>query len=266
MTINKFAVFALTIVDSFALDCNFDVRPINFFPSTSICLFEKESLDLALMSDVLPVIKNFNDDAHLWVYRSRLNPEIFVTTNGKRIELSNTCEYNAKCSKQSATFSDVLKDEFQRFQQFSVYKGSAKQADSLINHIVAVMNNVFEKNHTEFDLNGLEYNISCSDKDEATAIAGPEFGLSFGKPTIVDSMFLCKDFSLDVSQNLRQIKYTVRKTENQYYINEIPYGTIFYIIDLNGKIIKKDLWKGYVFAKTKAPLILRFGKINVILQ
>ena len=114
----------LSAANVFAASCDMK-KSLSFFPSTSICLFKKDSLNFRNKKNVEPPVVNLQRSGNLWMYRSHLNPMIVVTTDGRRVVLSNICEKDPLCDSLDThvSFSAVLKDEFLRWQKASVFEG-----------------------------------------------------------------------------------------------------------------------------------------------
>ena len=272
----KYVALALFLIQlsassAFAADCDMK-KSLSFFPSTSICLFKKDSLNFRNKKNVEPPVVNLQRGGNLWVYRSHLNPVIVVTTNGKRIELSNICEKDPLCDSLDThvSFSAVLKDEFLRWQKASVFEGTEQEADSLVSHIIVKMSKAFgeEDDVDEPDLAYIEYNIYCDDTDSAVSILGPFFGLNWGKPTVLDSLYLCDEYTLKIpvaSTDFHSLNIE-RVSRNTFSIGGIKDFTPYKVFDLNGVLLKQGYVRKGLVGISTVPSILVISDLKVLLR
>lgn len=264
-------VILLLASSAFAADCDMK-NSLSFFPSTSICLFKKDSLNLRNKKNVEPPVVNLQRSGNLWMYRSHLNPEIVVTTNGERVVLSNICEKDPLCDSLDThvPFHEVLKDEFLRWQKASVFEGTEQEADSLVSHIIVKMSKAFgeEDDIEEPNLAYIEYNIYCDDMDSAVSILGPFYVLHWGKPTVLDSLYLCDEYTLrtpTVSTNHRTLDIK-RITKNVFSIGGIRDLTPYKLFDLNGVLIKQDYTQKGIVEINTIPGILMILDMKILLK
>ena len=259
------------VLPTFAGNCVLE-KSLSFFPSTSICLFKKDSLNLRNKKNVEPPVVNLQRGGNLWVYRSHLNPVIVVTTNGKRIELSNICEKDPLCDSLDThvPFHTVLEDEFLRWQKASVFEGTEQEADSLVSHIIVKMSKAFgeEDDVDEPDLAYIEYNIYCDDTDSAVSILGPFFGLNWETPTVLDYLYLCDEYTLKIpvaSTGFHSLNIE-RVSRNTFSIGGIKDSSPYNVFDLNGVLLKQGyVRKGLVEIST-VPSILVISNLKVLLK
>ena len=261
----------LSASSAFAADCDMK-KSLSFFPSTSICLFKKDSLNLRNKKNVEPPVVNLQRGGNLWVYRSHLNPVIVVTTNGKRIELSNICEKDPLCDSLDThvSFSAVLKDEFLRWQKASVFEGTEQEADSLVSHIIVKMSKAFgeEDDVDEPDLAYIEYNIYCDDTDSAVSILGPFFGLNWETPTVLDYLYLCDEYTLKIpvaSTDFHSLNIE-RVSRNTFSIGGIKDFTPYKVFDLNGVLLKQGYVRKGLVGISTVPSILVISDLKVLLR
>ena len=261
----------LSASSAFAADCDMK-KSLSFFPSTSICLFKKDSLNFRNKKNVEPPVVNLQRGGNLWVYRSHLNPVIVVTTNGKRIELSNICEKDPLCDSLDThvSFSAVLKDEFLRWQKASVFEGTEQEADSLVSHIIVKMSKAFgeEDDVDEPDLAYIEYNIYCDDTDSAVSILGPFFGLNWETPTVLDSLYLCDEYTLKIpvaSTDFHSLNIE-RVSRNTFSIGGIKDFTPYKVFDLNGVLLKQGYVRKGLVGISTVPSILVISDLKVLLR
>lgn len=249
----------LSAANVFAASCDMK-KSVTFFPSTSICLFKKDSLNFRNKKNVEPPVVNLQRGGNLWMYRSHLNPVIVVTTNGRRVVLSNICEKDPLCDSLDThiPFLEVLKDEFLRWQKASVFEGTEQEADSLVSHIIEKMSKDF----------GDEYNIDCDDTDSAVSILGPFYVLHWGKPTVLDSLYLCDEYTLKIpvaSTGFHSLNIE-RVSRNTFSIGGIKDSSPYNVFDLNGVLLKQGyVRKGLVEIST-VPSILVISNLKVLLK
>ncbi|SHL45530.1 hypothetical protein [Fibrobacter sp. UWH4] len=261
----------LSAANVFAASCDMK-KSLSFFPSTSICLFKKDSLNFRNKKNVEPPVVNLQRSGNLWMYRSHLNPMIVVTTDGRRVVLSNICEKDPLCDSLDThvSFSAVLKDEFLRWQKASVFEGTEQEADSLVSHIIVKMSKAFgeEDDVDEPDLAYIEYNIYCDDTDSAESILGPFFGLNWETPTVLDSLYLCDEYTLKIpvaSTGFHSLNIE-RVSRNTFSIGGIKDFTPYKVFDLNGVLLKQGyVQKGLVEIST-FPSILMISDQKVLLR
>ena len=249
----------LSAANVFAASCDMK-KSVTFFPSTSICLFKKDSLNFRNKKNVEPPVVNLQRGGNLWMYRSHLNPMIVVTTDGRRVVLSNICEKDPLCDSLDThiPFLEVLKDEFLRWQKASVFEGTEQEADSLVSHIIEKMSKDF----------GDEYNIDCDDTDSAVSILGPFYVLHWGKPTVLDSLYLCDEYTLKIpvaSTGFHSLNIE-RVSRNTFSIGGIKDSSPYNVFDLNGVLLKQGyVRKGLVEIST-FPSILVISNLKVLLR
>ena len=259
------------VLPTFAGNCVLE-KSLSFFPSTSICLFKKDSLNLRNKKNVEPPVVNLQRGGNLWVYRSHLNPVIVVTTNGKRIELSNICEKDPLCDSLDThvSFSAVLKDEFLRWQKASVFEGTEQEADSLVSHIIVKMSKAFgeEDDVDEPDLAYIEYNIYCDDTDSAVSILGPFFGLNWETPTVLDYLYLCDEYTLGIPViSVGGRSLGVRKiSKGSFAVDGLKEVSAYKIFDLNGILLEQGYTQDGLLEVNHAPAVLEISNKRFLLK
>ena len=190
-----------------------------------------------------------------------MRKKIYVTTtNGRRVVLSNICKKDPLCDSLDThiPFLEVLKDEFLRWQKASVFEGTEQEADSLVSHIIEKMSKDF----------GDEYNIDCDDTDSAVSILGPFYVLHWGKPTVLDSLYLCDEYTLKIpvaSTGFHSLNIE-RVSRNTFSIGGIKDSSPYNVFDLNGVLLKQGyVRKGLVEIST-VPSILVISNLKVLLK
>lgn len=249
----------LSAANVFAASCDMK-KSLSFFPSTSICLFKKDSLNFRNKKNVEPPVVNLQRSGNLWMYRSHLNPMIVVTTNGRRVVLSNICEKDPLCDSLDThiPFLEVLKDEFLRWQKASVFEGTEQEADSLVSHIIEKMSKDF----------GDEYNIYCDDTDSAVSILGPFYVLHWGKPTVLDSLYLCDEYTLGISEipvggrslGIRRI------SKGAFAVDGLKEVSAYKVFDLNGILLEQGYTQDGLLNVDYAPAVLEISNKRFLLK
>lgn len=249
----------LSAANVFAASCDMK-KSLSFFPSTSICLFKKDSLNFRNKKNVEPPVVNLQRSGNLWMYRSHLNPMIVVTTNGRRVVLSNICEKDPLCDSLDThiPFLEVLKDEFLRWQKASVFEGTEQEADSLVSHIIEKMSKDF----------GDEYNIDCDDTDSAVSILGPFYVLHWGKPTVLDSLYLCDEYTLGIPViSVGGRSLGVRKiSKGSFAVDGLKEVSAYKIFDLNGILFEQGYTQDGLLEVNHAPAVLEISNTRFLLK
>lgn len=249
----------LSAANVFAASCDMK-KSVTFFPSRSICLFKKDSLNLRNKKNVEPPVVNLQRTGNLWMYRSHLNPMIVVTTDGRRVVLSNICEKDPLCDSLDThiPFLEVLKDEFLRWQKASVFEGTEQEADSLVSHIIEKMSKDF----------GDEYNIDCDDTDSAVSILGPFYVLHWGKPTVLDSLYLCDEYTLGISEiPVGGRSLGVRKiSKGSFAVDGLKEVSAYKVFDLNGILLEQGYTQDGLLNVDYAPAVLEISNTRFLLK
>ena len=275
----KYIAFALFLIplsaaNVFAASCDMK-KSLSFFPSTSICLFKKDSLNFRNKKNVEPPVVNLQRSGNLWMYRSHLNPVIVVTTNGKRIELSNICEKDPLCDSLDThvPFHEVLKDEFLRWQKASVFEGTEQEADSLVSHIVEKMSKGFGEEDDvddvgEPNLVSTVYNIYCDDTDSAVSVLGPFFGLNWETPTVLDYLYLCDEYTLGIPViSVGGRSLGVRKiSKGSFAVDGLKEVSAYKIFDLNGILLEQGYTQDGLLNVDYAPAVLEISNKRFLLK
>jgi hypothetical protein len=185
---------------------------------------------------------------------------IVVTTNGRRVVLSNICKKDPLCDSLDThiPFLEVLKDEFLRWQKASVFEGTEQEADSLVSHIIEKMSKDF----------GDEYNIDCDDTDSAVSILGPFYVLHWGKPTVLDSLYLCDEYTLGISEipvggrslGIRRI------SKGAFAVDGLKEVSAYKVFDLNGILLEQGYTQDGLLNVDYAPAVLEISNKRFLLK
>ena len=121
------------------------------YPATALYLFEGDYLDLSKMSQREPAVKNASSTDTAWVYRSELDSTMIVIVTEKVVKVARVTYSDDENSRIDSLFTvkhkDVYKDEFPRLQKAGVFKGTAKQADSLVTHVFELCQKFYSKDY-----------------------------------------------------------------------------------------------------------------------
>lgn len=150
----------------FAQDCVVEKRnPMEFaYPATEINLLDNYTFDLSKMPNVLPKIENFStNDTAYWAYQATSDSSVMVFVLTDAIKFFKMCSSKEECN-QKVYFDSLVIEEFKRLQPAGVFQGSEQEADSLIRHIVSMMNSY---PFPPIGLNGMTYNQYHTQGDTA---------------------------------------------------------------------------------------------------
>lgn len=129
------------------------------YPAVSLYLFEGSYLDLSKMGKREPAVKNASGTDTVWMYRSELDSTMIVIASEKVVKVARVAYSDKQDDFVDSLFSvhhdAVFKDEFARLQKAGVFKGTAEQADSLVNHVFELCGRYYWK---EGGYSGCEFN------------------------------------------------------------------------------------------------------------
>ena len=129
------------------------------YPAVSLYLFEGSYLDLSKMDQREPTVKNVSGTDTVWMYRSELDSTMIVIASEKVVKVARVAYSDNQDDFVDSLFSvhhdAVFKDEFARLQKAGVFKGTAEQADSLVNHVFELCGRYYWK---EGGYSGCEFN------------------------------------------------------------------------------------------------------------
>lgn len=138
---------------------NSSVDPYMGYPATSLYLFEDSYLDLSKMNQRVPAVKNASASDTVWVYRSELDSTMIVIVTEKVVKVARVAYSKDESAVVDTLFAvhhdDVYRDEFPRLQKAGAFRGTAEQADSLVNHVFELCQRYYSK---EWGYAGCEFN------------------------------------------------------------------------------------------------------------
>ena len=241
------------------------------YPATAIYLFEDSYLDLSKMDQREPAVRNVSDSDTAWVYKSELDSTLFVIVTEKFVKVARVAYSDNQDDFVDSLFSvhhdAVFKDEFPRLQKAGVFKGTAEQADSLVNHVFELCSKFYCK---EFGYTGCEYNppydrrrnqgldIDMVDMPLALSAVAGEFSI------FLDTLNFCPDYKYppeditppqSLSQPRAKAKFA-RLGFNRYQIAEVAPATPYKAFSLNGQLMESGILNNGVFTAKKLPVIL----------
>ena len=241
------------------------------YPAAAIYLFEDSYLDLSKMDQREPAVRNVSDTDTAWVYKSELDSTLFVIVTEKFVKVARVAYSDNDRDFVDSLFSvhhdAVFKDEFPRLQKAGVFKGTAEQADSLVNHVFELCSKLYCK---EFGYTGCEYNppydrrrnqgldIDMVDMPLALSAVAGEFSI------FLDTLNFCPDYKYpaeditppqSLSQPRAKAKFA-RLGFNRYQIADIAPNSPYKAFSLNGQLMESGVLNNGVFTAKKLPVIL----------
>ena len=241
------------------------------YPATALYLFEGDYLDLSKMSQREPAVKNAAETDTAWVYRSTLDSTMIVIVTEKVVKVARVAYSEDESTRVDSLFTvkhkDVYKDEFPRLQKAGVFKGTAEQADSLVNHVFELCGKFYSK---EFGYSGCVFNppeqrgrnggkdVDMVDMPLALAAVAGEFTI------LLDTLNTCPElkFPADTSTTtivpkFLQANASFKKLgQNRYQIAGAKPNTPYKAFSLNGQLLKSGNLEGNTFAAPALPVIL----------
>lgn len=241
------------------------------YPATAIYLFEDSYLDLSKMDQREPAVRNVSDSDTAWVYKSELDSTLFVIVTEKYVKVARVAYSSNQDDFVDSLFSvhhdAVFKDEFPRLQKAGVFKGTAEQADSLVNHVFELCSKFYCK---EFGYTGCEYNppydrrrnqgldIDMVDMPLALSAVAGEFSI------FLDTLNFCPDYKypppsiipLQIFSQVRAKANFARLGSNHYQIENIAPNAPYKAFSLNGQLLENGILNDGVFTAKTLPVIL----------
>lgn len=244
------------------------------YPATALYLFEGDYLDLSKMSQREPAVKNASATDTAWVYRSELDSTMIVIVTEKVVKVARVTYSDDESSRVDSLFTvkhkDVYKDEFPRLQKAGVFKGTAEQADSLVNHVFDLCQTFYCK---EFGYGGCVFNppeqrgrnggkdVDMVDMPLALAAVAGEFTI------LLDTLNTCPDYKFPADSSttaipfafpgLSQARISIKKLgQNRYQIAGAKPNAQYKAFSLNGQLLESGTLNGGVYTAPALPVIL----------
>lgn len=271
------------------------------YPATALYLFEGDYLDLSKMDKREPAVVNVSGNDTAWVYRSELDSTMIVIVTEKVVKVARVPYSSNLDDAVDSLFSihhyDVYKDEFSRLQKAGVFKGTAEQADSLVEHVFNLCKVYYFK---EMGNTGCEFNPpelrerrnGGKDMDYATVpLAFLAVAADF-RP-LLDTINVCTELKYPGAPDTTQVTPPdttkvpdTTKTESlqgmgkaapglsflkikprHYHVGNVLKGTSYKVFSTNGQLLEQGIFTGNVFVAPAIPVILQVnGKETLFLK
>jgi len=239
------------------------------YPAAALYLFEGDYLDLSKMDKREPAVKNADGTDTAWVYRSELDSTMIVIVTEKVVKVARVTYSDDESSRVDSLFTvkhkDVYIDEFPRLQKAGVFKGTAEQADSLVNHVFDLCQKFYCK---ELGYSGCEFNppeqrgrnggkdVDMVDMPLALAAVAGEFTI------LLDTLNTCPElkFPVDTATTFLRLPQAsagfAKLGQNRYQIAGARPNSAYKAFSLNGQLIESGILNNGVFTAKKLPVIL----------
>lgn len=240
------------------------------YPAVSLYLFEGSYLDLSKMDQREPAVQNASGTDTVWMYRSELDSTMIVIASEKVVKVARVAYSDNQDDFVDSLFSvhhdAAFKDEFARLQKAGVFKGTAGQADSLVNHVFELCGRYYWKeggySGCEFNPPELRRRNGGKDIDKAdvplasSAVAGIHAFL-------LDTLNFCPDYRFAADTitttipGLSRASFSFTKlSQNRYQIAGAKPNAPYKVFSLNGQLMESGILNGGVFTAKKLPVIL----------
>lgn len=241
------------------------------YPAVSLYLFEGSYLDLSKMGKREPAVQNVSGTDTVWMYRSELDSTMIVIASEKVVKVARVAYSDNQDDFVDSLFSvhhdAAFKDEFARLQKAGVFKGTAEQADSLVNHVFELCGRYYWKeggySGCEFNPPELRRRNGGKDIDKAdvplasSAVAGIHAFL-------LDTLNFCPDYRFAADTNTTaifpkflQANASFKKLgQNRYQIANVKANTLYRAFSLNGQLMESGLLNDGIFTAKELPVIL----------
>ena len=240
------------------------------YPAVSLYLFEGSYLDLSKMGKREPAVKNASGTDTVWMYRSELDSTMILIASEKVVKVARVAYSDNQDDFVDSLFSvhhdAVFKDEFARLQKAGVFKGTAEQADSLVNHVFELCGRYYWKeggySGCEFNPPELRRRNDGKDIDKAdvplasSAVAGIHAFL-------LDTLNFCPDYRFAADTitttipGLSQARFSFTKLgQNRYQIAGAKPNSPYKAFSINGQLIESGILNDGVFTAKNLPVIL----------
>lgn len=269
----------------------------------ALYLFDGSHLDLSNMGQRDPAINNISCSDTAWMYRSELDTTLVVIVTEAFVKVARV-PYSAGAGyiderQFSVHYDDVYRDEFSRLQKAGVFKGTAEQADSLVNHVIELCGRYHSD---EFSYGGCIYNIpelrkrnGGKDVDVAD-IPLAIFTVAAEFNTLLDTLNFCPGYRYPASSSLSSsssseksadassssagnkesasaiyagkvaLGITVTKVKpRHYYIGNVEDGTPYKAFSVNGQLLEQGILSGGLFIAPATPVLLQLDGRRMLL-
>ena len=241
------------------------------YPAAAIYLFKDSYLDISKMDQREPTVKNVSGTDTAWVYRSEMDSTFFVIVAEKFVKVARVAYSSNQDDFVDSLFSvhhdAIFKDEFPRLQKAGVFKGTAEQADSLVNHVFELCKKFYAR---EFGYTGCEFNPPESRRrNGGKDIDMVDMPLAFLAvagihASLLDTLNFCPDYRFAPDTNTTAIapKFLqanasfTKLGQNRYQIAGAKPNALYKAFSLNGQLLERGILHNGVFTTKKLPVIL----------
>ena len=234
------------------------------YPTTSLYLFEGDYLDLSKMNNREPAVTNVSGTDTAWVYRSAIDSTMLLIVTEKMVQVARVAYSSDPSASVDSLFTihhnDVYKDEFQRLQKAGVFKGSAEQADSLVEHVFNLCKKYYSK---EFGYSGCEFNPPELRKgNQGKDIDKIDIPLAYDLIAgiylpLLDTLNSCPDSEppLGMIKATSGLSFSRIKAGHYRIANGLK-GMPYKVFSVNGQLLKQGILTGNVFVAPTLPIVL----------
>ena len=113
-----------------------------------------------------------------------------------------------------------------------------------------------------------EYNIYCDDTDSAVSVLGPFYVLHWGKPTVLDSLYLCDEYTLGIPViSVGGRSLGVRKiSKGSFAVDGLKEVSAYKVFDLNGILLEQGYTQDGLLNVDYAPAVLEISNKRFLLK
>lgn len=245
------------------------------YPTTSLYLFEGSYLDLSKMDKREPAVTNVSGTDTAWVYRSAVDSTMLLIVTEKMVQVVRVAYSSDPSASVDSLFTihhnDVYKDEFQRLQKAGVFKGTAEEADSLVQHVFELCNRYHSK---EFGYSGCEFNTpELRKRNQGKDVDMIDIPLAFDLIAgiylpLLDTLNACPDSKFQATSDTTDVEPPLgmnkassglsfsRIKAGHYRIASSLKGAPYKMFSVNGQLLEQGTLTGNVFVAPTLPVIL----------
>jgi len=245
------------------------------YPTTSLYLFEGSYLDLSKMDKREPAVTNVSGTDTAWVYRSAVDSTMLLIVTEKMVQVVRVAYSSDPSASVDSLFTihhnDVYKDEFQRLQKAGVFKGTAEEADSLVEHVFNLCKKYYSR---EFGYSGCEFNTpELRKRNQGNDVDIIDIPLAFDLIAgiylpLLDTLNACPDSKFQATSDTTDVEPPLgmnkassglsfsRIKAGHYRIASSLKGAPYKMFSVNGQLLEQGTLTGNVFVAPTLPVIL----------
>lgn len=245
------------------------------YPTTSLYLFEGSYLDLSKMDKREPAVTNVSGTDTAWVYRSAVDSTMLLIVTEKMVQVVRVAYSSDPSASVDSLFTihhnDVYKDEFQRLQKAGVFKGTAEEADSLVEHVFNLCKKFYSR---EFGYSGCEFNTpELRKRNQGNDVDIIDIPLAYDLIAgiylpLLDTLNSCPDSKFQVASDTTDVEPPLgmnkassglsfsRIKAGRYRIANGLKGMPYKVFSVNGQLLEQGTLTGNVFVAPTLPVIL----------